>query len=189
MVLNYESKPFLKYYKILKNVDTYDKHISDKIHSLEIDPLKERLVYLSARLFNPDFITFYFLAILISQYYINDELQFVVKPLIHTLFLLLITLFLKKLTARPRPSQKKNVKRLYDLRQYEKNCSMPSGDSLQSANWAIILFCYFNCWLGFILIPFVMFARIYYFCHYLFDTIVGSAIGLTFSYLIYLFIN
>jgi membrane-associated phospholipid phosphatase len=189
MVVNFESRPYLQYKNIIKNLDTYDKNISDRIHSMEIEPLKEKFVYLSARLFNPDFVAFYFVVILLSNYFIYNDLKFILKPLLHTLILLLITLVLKKLTARPRPSPKKDVKRLYDLRQYEKNCSMPSGDSLQSANWAIILFCYFNSWLGFLLIPFVMFARIYYFCHYVFDTIVGSAMGLTFSYLIYLCIN
>jgi hypothetical protein len=63
MVVNFESRPYLQYKNIIKNLDTYDKNISDRIHSMEIEPLKEKFVYLSARLFNPDFVAFYFVVI------------------------------------------------------------------------------------------------------------------------------
>ncbi len=187
--MNGKSGDVFNYKNLINKLDLIDKRISDKIHSMELPPSKEKLIYLSARLFNPDFITCYFLLILASKYFISNDSLFVIKPLIHTLTLLILTLLIKKVTARPRPTPKKEAKRLYDLRKYEKNCSMPSGDSLQSANFAIILLFYFNSFLGFFILPFVMFARIYYFCHYLFDTVVGSVMGILFSYLIYITIN
>ena len=54
-------------------------------------------------------------------------------------------------------------------RKKEKNFSMPSGDSMQAANFAIVALFYFNIsFFGFLILPFVMVARIFYFCHYFF---------------------
>jgi membrane-associated phospholipid phosphatase len=174
---------------IIYSLDYYDKIYSDRIHCLELPPAYEKFVYLLARLFNPDFIISYLLLILIYKYFIFQDLFFVLKPLTHTILCLIITLYLKKLIARQRPLHKINVKRLFDLRKNEKNCSMPSGDSLQCANFAMIILCYFNINLGLFLIPCVMFSRIFYFCHYILDTIVGALLGLFLSYNIYIFLN
>ena len=37
---------------------------------------------------------------------------------------------------------------------------------------------------GFFLVPFVMFARIFYFCHYVFDTVIGALMGFFISYIL-----
>jgi len=88
-----------------------------------------------------------------------------------------------------RPNYSKKSKRIFDLRRHEKNCSMPSGDSFQAANFSIIIFFYFNSNIGFYILPFVMFARIYYYCHFLFDTIVGALLGLISSSFMYFIVN
>lgn len=170
-------------------LDEWDKRNSNRIHKLELPTWAEVVVYLAARLFNPDFILSYHILILFYHYYILSDLYFVLKPFIHTILCLFFTLFAKKLTARPRPLNNSTLRRLKDLRKFEKNCSMPSGDSLQSANFAIIIFCYFNSFLGFLLVPVVMFARIFYFCHYILDTVMGAISGLILSYYIYFLLN
>jgi len=188
-----KSLNFLKHSKkinqIFSYVDSVDKKYSDKIHSFALPPILEQLIYFFGRLFNPDFIASYLILILIYKIYYESEYFFIFKPFTHVLVCLIFTITLKRLTARPRPTEKLNIIRAYNLRQHEKNFSMPSGDSLQSANFAIIFYLYFNSFLGFYLIPCVMFARIYFFCHYLLDTIIGSILGVFISYNIYLLLN
>lgn len=170
-------------------IDSLDRKYSDTIHSMTFPHIIENIIYLFGRLFNPDFIVSYLIIILIYKIQNESDYFFVIKPFTHTLISLIFTLIIKKLTARPRPGVKPDIIRKYNLRQHEKNFSMPSGDSLQSGNFAIILYIYFNSILGFFIIPFVMFARIYFFCHYLLDTIIGSMMGVIISYNIYLILN
>jgi membrane-associated phospholipid phosphatase len=173
----------------LSVIDYYDKKYSLKIHQLELRVNHEKFIYLMARIFNPDFITCYMIAIFMYKLKFLNDAFFVLKPIIHTVICLIITLILKKVTARPRPVNQKGVKRLYDLRQHEKNCSMPSGDSLQCANFCVILLFYFNIPFGFLILPLVMFSRIFYFCHYIMDTIAGSVLGILLSSYIYYQLN
>jgi membrane-associated phospholipid phosphatase len=175
----------MKSNKLLSILDKYDKHLSYYIHMSEFSEYIEVSVYCLARMFNPDLITCYFIIMALTSF---SNFYFVFKPIIHTLISLIITTILKKTIARPRP-EKFDRKRLFDLRQHEKNYSMPSGDSFQAANFAIILYVYYNTWLGFMLVPLVMYARIFYFCHYILDTIVGSSMGFLISYITYLLIN
>jgi membrane-associated phospholipid phosphatase len=62
---------------------------------------------------------------------------------------------------------------------------MPSGDSAQCALWVGMVFLFFNIRYPLMLIPFVMFGRVYYFCHWVTDTIVGVLIGFIFAYIGY----
>jgi membrane-associated phospholipid phosphatase len=174
---------------ILKKLDNFDKEISLKIHNLELNKLLEIIVFIFARMFNPGFVICYFLLILFQTYTTENHKLFILKPLTHTLLILITSNRLKKWLARPRPLKIEKIRRISDLRQHEKNCSMPSGDSIQAANFAIILYFYYNTTIGFFLIPGVMFARIFYFCHYVFDTIVGASLGIIISSLIYYLLN
>jgi len=183
------TKNSIKNNRVISFLDSLDIYLSSKIHNIEFSKEKEFIIYLFGRIFNPDFIFFYHFVILIYKSYFENDFIFVFKPLLHTLISVFFTLILKKLTGRPRPLENLKVVRFSNLRKHEKNCSMPSGDSLQSANFAIILLFYFNTNFGFFLIPLVMFSRIYFFCHYILDTIVGSIMGLILSYNIYLLIN
>jgi membrane-associated phospholipid phosphatase len=178
---------FLK--KLIERIDKHDKHHSNKIHTLEMNPFFERLIYFFARIFNPDFILCYFIIIFLYTAFYKDDIFFVLKPLLHTAASLIVTIYLKKQTNRPRPILIEKIRRLYNLRKHEHNCSLPSGDSLQAANFAIILYFYFGSILGFFLIPLVMFARIFYFCHYIYDTLAGTILGISISYILYICIN
>ena len=149
----------------------------------------EKVIYLFARLMNPDVIFLILLLILLFTYF-NINLCLII--ILHIIICLSITLSMKRIIARPRPDTCEFVKRLYNLRGAEKNFSMPSGDSLQAANFAVIFYCYFGVKFFFYFIPLVMFARIFYFCHYVGDTIIGVLLGLLTSSLIYkglIFIN
>ncbi len=117
---------------------------------------------------------------------------------IHVLITLAITTTLKKRLARPRPSNPTADapnKRYFNLRGHEINCSMPSGDTAQSA--VFIGFCAYNIPLfysfmgaftfGLRHILMVAAARVFYHCHFIGDTFVGCFIGLFVAYLLYNF--
>ena len=162
----------------LTKIDTLDKKISNYIHILELNIILENIIYIFGRLFNPDIMIIFYLSVLFYQMIINKNYFYIIKPLIHLTVALILTLILKYSFKRPRPEINSKVKRLHNLRIKEKNFSMPSGDSMQAANFAIVALFYFHIsFLGFLIIPFVMFARIFYFCHYFFDTLVGALIG------------
>ena len=167
---------------IISILDHYAKHLSDKIHNLEINDIFEFVLYLSARLYNPECVTCYFIIMFAYFAKVKHDYFFIVKPVLHVLIILLVTLISKHIIGRPRPNVRENIKRNFILRHKEKNCSMPSGDAMQSANFAVILIYYFNCYYGIILIPFVMISRVYYFCHYVSDTVVGAIAGGLISY-------
>jgi len=162
----------------LSKIDLCDKKISYYVHTLELNKILETIIFIFARLFNPDIMIIFYILVLLYQAIFNKNYFFVVKPLIHLTVTFILSSILKYSIKRPRPEINTNVKRIHNLRKKEKNFSMPSGDSMQAANFAIVALFYFNIsFLGFLIIPFVMFARIFYFCHYFFDTLVGALIG------------
>jgi membrane-associated phospholipid phosphatase len=180
---------YCKYKEVIKYIDKYDIYYSDKVYNYELGLKSEYIVYVFARMFNPDFVFFYFTIIFLNSILIGTNCYFVLKPIAHTALTFVVSLLLKRKIKRKRPEHKETIKRLTNLRKHEKNFSMPSGDSIQAANFAIILFHYFNTSLGFYLVPFIMFGRVFYFCHYISDTVVGALLGLTISNFIYILLN
>ena len=178
---NHVNTPSQKF-TLLSTLDKYDKTLSDKIHNLEINDICEFVLYISARLYNPECVSCYFVIIFAYFAKVKHDYFFIIKPLLHVLIILIVTLLSKHIIGRPRPNAKENIKRNFILRHKETNCSMPSGDAMQSANFAVILIYYFNCYYGVLLIPFGMVSRVYYFCHYVSDTIVGAIAGWVISY-------
>ena len=168
---------------MLNCLDKLDLHYSKFIHDYE-NPSYEQIIYYFGRLYNPDFIITYLVIILMISLYSNRLNDFI-KILLTVIICLIVTLSSKKLFGRPRPQINKSVNKTFNLRQHENNNSMPSGDSLQAANFAMILYLYFNIKTSFIFVPFVMFARVYFFCHYIGDTIIGSFLGLLLPYILY----
>jgi membrane-associated phospholipid phosphatase len=70
--------------------------------------------------------------------------------------------------------------------------SMPSGDSLQSANFAMMMILYFENnikFLSLLFIPMSMTGRVFYCCHYWFDCIIGAFFGIFISFGCYFLIN
>ena len=181
-ILENSEKIILSTEKQVKLYDQYDKNLSNYIQTLEVNSIIEFIIYIFARLFNPDLMISYFIILFFYHFYYYNNYTFIIKPLIHVLVTLMITLVTKSIFKRPRPNIKENVKRIFNCRNKETNYSMPSGDSMQSANFAILTLFYLGNFFGFILIPFVMFARIFYFCHYILDTVIGTLIGLCVSW-------
>jgi membrane-associated phospholipid phosphatase len=169
---------------IISKIIFFDKKYSEIIHKSEVNIILELLLFIAARLYNPECVTIYFI---IMFYYTN--LIFILKPLIHVIICLLITISLKHIIKRIRPNIYNNIKRRYNLRDRETNCSMPSGDSMQAANFAIIFYCYYGKIFGFFLIIPVMISRIFFCCHYIMDTIVGVLIGFIVSFSLFNFLN
>ena len=120
---------------------------------------------------------------------VYKDYYFIIKPLIHVLVCLIFTVLLKYITSRPRPELDPSIKRIYNCRNRESNGSMPSGDALQSANFAIILIYYYNSYIGLLFIPCVVYSRVFYSCHYLVDTIVGVIMGFVISIIMYNILN
>ena len=183
-----ESTSHPKIKSFLSKIDSFDRNISSYIYELELNKIFENIIYIFGRIFNPDMMIIFYSFVFLYQSFRYNNYYYLLKPAIHVFTVFFLSGFLKYIIKRPRPEINKKSKRLYNLRKKEKNFSMPSGDSIQAANFAIMALFYFNIsFFGFILIPFVMFSRIFYFCHYLFDTIIGAFIGLSVSFgLIYL---
>ena len=104
--------------------------------------------------------------------------------LIYTAWLLIalvITVVSKKVFNRDRPDVI-NINRLMNLRSKESNNSFPSGDTLQSAYFSgFMLFVFGNPYMM-IWAPMTAFARVYYQCHWIWDTVFGWLIGFIISY-------
>ena len=179
---NNNSSSFIN--NIISKIIFFDKKYSEIIHKSEVNIILELLLFISARLYNPECVFIYFI---IMFYYSN--LTFILKPLTHVIICLLITISMKHYTKRIRPKLYDNIKRRYNVRDRETNCSMPSGDSMQAANFAIIFYCYYGKIFGFFLIFPVMLSRIFFCCHYIMDTIVGVIIGFIVSFSLFNFLN
>ena len=183
-----ESTSHPKIKSFLSKIDSFDRNISSYIYELELNKIFENIIYIFGRIFNPDMMIIFYSLVFLYQLFRYNNYYYLLKPAIHVFTVFILTGILKYIIKRPRPEINKKPRRLYNLRKKEKNFSMPSGDSIQAANFAIMALFYFKIsFFGFILLPFVMFSRIFYFCHYLFDTIIGAIIGLSVSFsLIYL---
>lgn len=159
----------------IKIVDSKDKSISLILQTYIANKYIEYILYIFSRLYNPDTITIYLVCMLLFSIY-KKNYYFIFKPISFVAFGIIITVILKKFVGRPRPNL--NTKRLFKVREKENNASMPSGDSLQAGIFAMILFYYYNFNFGFFLIPGVMTSRVYFYCHYWMDTIIGAFLGI-----------
>ena len=166
----------------IKKVDHKDKNISLTLQTYIAHKYIEYLLYFFSRLYNPDTIAIYLIIMLIFSI-LKKDYYFIFKPISFVAFGLIVTLILKKSFGRPRP--KINTKRLFNVRDKENNGSMPSGDSLQAGIFAMILFYYYRLYFGFFLIPFVMTSRVYFYCHYWMDTIIGAILGIFSGFVVY----
>ena len=90
-----------------------------------------------------------------------------------------ITSAIKRVTRRVRPG--KTANRLVNLRFMERNFSFPSGDSFQAACMATFLNATLSTDSVMLLIPIVMFARVYFGFHWVGDTIAGALLGIIVS--------
>uniref|UniRef100_A0A7S3J8A0 Phosphatidic acid phosphatase type 2/haloperoxidase domain-containing protein n=1 Tax=Euplotes harpa TaxID=151035 RepID=A0A7S3J8A0_9SPIT len=83
----------------------------------------------------------------------------------------------KILFGRVRP-ELTNPNQKFNLRKFEGNCSMPSGDTAQSANFGLLMAINFeNPAYVLVCLP-VAFSRVYFQLHWIGDTVIGALIGM-----------
>jgi len=122
--------------------------------------------------------------IFLSFFIFGRSLQLFIVYLITFVACIVVTLGVKKLTRRARPTPKdfpKTTKSMF-FRNKQSNNSMPSGDTLQAANlaWFIYLFVGTPWQYIFILIAvMVAYSRVYLCCHFISDTLVGAILAIT----------
>lgn len=186
---------------MLEFLDRIDKAISELLHKLD-SKLVSWFLYPFALMFNPSFIIVPICLIYAFNFSILKRSQ--EDSIIQTLFYifcivcnLTMTLVTKKLLKRKRPIFIPWLKnKSSNFRSKESNCSLPSGDSIQAINFACnIIFSYNHVnfimkflmgvridydrlemiLIGFVIL--VMIARVYFMCHFTFDTILGVVMG------------
>ena len=103
------------------------------------------------RMYNVDSISLYFIITLLYKNHFVNDYYFIIRPLIYDIIIFIITLSTKFFFGRKRTELKTNVKRLFGCRNSENNCSMLSGDSMQAANFVILILFFFGNFIGYFL--------------------------------------
>mmetsp|Transcript_10032 Transcript_10032/g.11418 ORF Transcript_10032/g.11418 Transcript_10032/m.11418 type:complete len:181 (-) Transcript_10032:123-665(-) len=180
---------------MLKQADLFDKAYSSTIHNSNTHYFELPLIF-AGMLFAPFIVPFVVSTIyLISILYFRSEEEltdggklfnksfgYTMIYLLWVLISLIITISLKKYLYRERPNPGKTA-RLMELRWNEHNGAFPSGDTLQSALYVGFVLLNFppqaedsyRQYLLLLLVPLVAFARVYYHCHWIGDTLAGAA--------------
>ena len=176
---------------IITDLDNFDKKISQPLQTYTPNIYIEILFLISAKSFNTLNIIFYLVFIFFYSIFIKKNPYIFIIVFIHVIIGLLITLIIKKIIGRERPIL--TVKRyFYKVRTQELTNSMPSGDSLQSANFSMMIILYLgnnSRFFSLLFIPMSMIGRVFYSCHYWFDCFIGAFLGIIISYGCYLLIN
>ena len=91
---------------------------------------------------------------------------------------LFMILPLKAIIGRERPKRITSVKRIFNMRDQEKQKAMPSGDTFAASFFVGLYTNIFGAhWLLWICVPLVGLGRVYVHCHWIGDTIVGGILG------------
>jgi len=172
-------------------LDDIDKKISKPLQTYTPNFLIECIFFIFAKLFNTEEVIAYLLICFLYSYVIEKNIYLFYIYFFHVIAGLILTLSLKKIIGRNRPTL--TVKRFFhNVRNKETNKSMPSGDSLQAGNFAVMMILYCNSTLKYfalLLIPGVVCGRVYFNCHYFFDCLIGVLLGICSSIGSYLAIN
>ena len=175
----------------INDLDNFDKKISQPLQTYTPNLYIEIIFLIFAKIFNTLNIILYLLFLLFYSVFIKKNPYLFIIVFIHVIVGVLITIIIKKMIGRERPSL--TVKRyFYKVRTKELLNSMPSGDCLQSANFAMMIILYFrnnSRFLSILFIPISMLGRVFYSCHYWFDCFIGAFLGIINSYGCYFLIN
>ena len=95
-----------------------------------------------------------------------------------------ISFIMNKYFSRTIKEKIEKNKRLIEVKDNQ-NFSTCCANTIQSGNFAVIIYCYFNSQVCFYIIPFVIFSRVYSYCNYIFDATLGALVGILSSGLIY----
>lgn len=161
-----------------------DKKVTKLIHrSIRTGGSLEYFIAVFASCFNNEVASFVWLLAFCSRPWSGKLFIFCLAMPVATL---LISLLFKNTLrrTRPKPYGPRKEALLFDFRGKETNPSLPSGDSAQAAAFWIFMYLEGCSGLGLSVIftLLTMYARVYYMCHYVLDTIVGAALGATMCY-------
>ena len=172
-------------------LDYIDKKISKPLQTYTPNFAIECLFFIFAKIFNTEEIIAYLFICFLYSCIVQKNIYLFYIYFFHVIAGAIITLSLKKMIGRNRPTL--TVKRFFhNVRNKETNKSMPSGDSLQACNFAIMMILYCNSTVKYftlLLIPCVACGRVYFNCHYFFDCLIGVLLGIISSFGSYLVIN
>lgn len=163
---------------ILGKLNDIDIAISDRIAALELGMLLEIFIIIPTLMFSPVGIPL-FIAFNILYY---RSFVFLVSMLLGLVF----SEGIKKIAKRERPAlQSQKPLNITQHLMHVDSFSMPSGDTLQSAVFAVICANHLDLPLWFyIFVPWAAFGRVYWGNHWIGDTIVGGMIGTVVSLII-----
>ena len=186
-----EENKFSKIHFLLKILDSFDKKISKPLQIYEPSYPIELIFFVFSKICNFEPMIFYLLSILFYYLIKEKTIYPFVLGCLYVLPSALICMILKKIIGRERP--KLEVKRYFKLvREKEKHKSMPSGDSLQAGVFSTLAILYFNNnlkYFSILLVPAVISGRVFYSCHYFFDCIIGSLLGVIITMITYFCVN
>ena len=175
----------------ISNLDNFDKKISSPLQTYTPNLFIEFFLFLFAKSFNTITVILYLVFLLFFSFFYLKNIYIFLTVFIHVIIGVFITVILKKIIGRERPTL--TVKRYFSgVRKRETMESMPSGDSLQAANFSMMILMYFDNKFKFFslcFIPMSMIGRVFYCCHYWFDCFIGAFIGIFLSYGCYFLIN
>mmetsp|Transcript_43374 Transcript_43374/g.71659 ORF Transcript_43374/g.71659 Transcript_43374/m.71659 type:complete len:201 (-) Transcript_43374:26-628(-) len=167
-----------KFSGVLGRLDEIDRSISQRIADLELGACIELFIVIPTLMFSPIGIPIF---IVLSIFWFKSFV-FVVSMVLGLIF----SEGIKAMSCRPRPSLQahKPLNITQHLMKID-SFSMPSGDALQSAVFAVVVAYHLQLTqLAYILIPWAAFGRVYWGNHWIGDTVVGAFIGSFVSFVI-----
>lgn len=163
---------------ILNKLDDIDRALSNRIADLRLGKFINAIIVIPTLMFSPIGIPIF---IVVTIFYFRT-FGFLVAMLLGLVF----SEGIKKMAQRPRPQlQYDKPLNITQHLMHVDSYSMPSGDSLQSAVFAVIVAYHLQLtdW-AYIFIPWAAFGRVYWGNHWIGDTIVGAFIGFMASLII-----
>ena len=152
-------------------ISSIDHYCSSKIHHLSCGSTDYLFVF-GAFVFGSQFMP---ITLLLSIFFVGIA-GFLYLSLC-CLVTVIITTFAKAFFGRHRPDCDMLADRRVDFRSRLTNYSFPSGDTAQSAVFAVSLFYLTNSAWYLLLIPNSAWSRIYFGCHWIGDCVIGALVG------------
>ena len=120
----------------------------------------------------------------LGQERVSNSLQAGFLYILTAILMTFAVVIMKRRFGRQRPILI-NENRLIDLRTRETNKAFPSGDTAHSSLFAFFILLHLQSPYWVFVVPLTAFARIYYQCHWIGDTIAGTVVGLVFATISY----
>lgn len=123
------------------------------------------------------------LTIMLSSYFIGFGGMLFMA--LCSVFTVLTSTLGKHSIGRLRPDPSLLSDRIFNIRSNFNNPAFPSGDTAQAAVFGTVMFLLLRSPFVLLSIPWAAFGRVYYGCHWVFDTCAGAFVGSLISFLCY----